>query len=201
MTTRTRTHVPHYNLLTAAGRIAGLQKRHGDDAADLVPSLARRILGWCAGERIIGRTRGAGSIARQLRYAGVEISEHSLNVELERLVIRGTVRVSGAGMGDFALDHARHTEARACIQAVYDWSDTLFGNKRHETVESDGCRTDVRAWNVCIGHLRKRWANGNFKAPRIATMKRWAQPHCQHTLVATPPKSAPQQSRLFTSVA
>lgn len=128
------------------------------------------------------------NIARQLTYAGVQVDDQDLRTALDAVSVtcpsvfaedRPTVSTHYGMCGmeyRFRASDETRVAVRACIDAVYAVTDTL--DRTPTTIEIDGQSMLIEtirphAFAVSMGHLRVRWAKGDFSVPKAATIHRW----------------------------
>jgi len=131
-------------------------------------------------------------IAAQIGYAGIKVTSDELVAALNAVSETcpscfGPMPPLSTHYGPWGLEYRlRPTPevrdaTRACVDAVYTVTDTMdrtpkpvtCKNNRGnlETIEIETVRP--RAFATALGHLRLRWAAGNFTTPRPSTIRRW----------------------------
>jgi hypothetical protein len=138
------------------------------------------ILSTLADTQSLENREGAvSSLVRNLGYAGVRVTADEI---LDALTEQAVAFPSCFGVQPVLSRHycpwgqefrIRQPDAvrasRAGIEAVYEQTDRL------PRVNDDGGIELVRpnAFARSLGHLRVRWAKGNFSVPRAATIRGW----------------------------
>lgn len=133
------------------------------------------LLNMLADDNLLHRPSAARTIARQLAHTGQIIHPDIIQAGLTRLETNGHLRRCGAEGVDLVLTRPHpHAEiARTCRRAALHYTDTLPRDKA-----PDGWETiRPKAFAICSGHLRRRWARGNFAVPRVNTMRGWLIGH------------------------
>lgn len=141
------------------------------------------ILGTLADTQSIeNNDRALGDLVRSLGYAGIKVTVGELRAALteQAEVCPSTFKeqpVLSLNYSPFGTEfRIRQPEAvrasRPCIEAIYKQTDRLPRNK---VQTSFGLIEGVRpnAFARCCGRLRLRWAQGNFKVPSPALIRRW----------------------------
>jgi len=127
-------------------------------------------------------------ITRQLGYAGVNVTARQLAVALDRDSVDhpsvfGPMPALSTHYGTNGTEYRfRPTDevrdaTRACVDAVYAVTDTMDRTPQPVTLK-DGSTIEIEtirphAFAIAMGHLRVRWAKGNYSKPRAATIRRW----------------------------
>lgn len=129
-------------------------------------------------------------IANQLGYAGVKVTVQDLRTAIDAVAevcpstFSNNQPVVSTHYGCWGLEYRfrpsteTYNATRACIDAVYTVTDTMdrtpstIGLSDGKTVKIETVRP--RAFAKCMGHLRIRWAKGDFSVPKAETIRKWA---------------------------
>lgn len=144
-------------------------------------------------EKAIERNGNTLELIRdQLGYAGVKVTTLDLRNALDAAVdaVDGVCPstflaqqpVVSLDYGSFGMEFRlrpsaeTYQAARACIMAAYAVTDTL--SRTPSTVMIKGQAVEIetirpRAFAIVKGHLRVRWAKGNFSVPPATTIRKW----------------------------
>jgi len=155
-------------------------------AATIVKNIRRALANETSIEKNGQRLR---LVATQLGYAGIEITAEQLTQALDAEAVAcpsvfGPMPAVSTHYTSFGTEwrfrHEMGTKAKVfdCIQAVYAVTDTMPRTPQPVTLR-DGSTIEIerirpRAFARALGHLRVRWAQGNFGVPRPTTIRRWA---------------------------
>lgn len=126
-------------------------------------------------------------IARQLGYAGVEVTPEDLRQALDGVSVVcpssfGPRPPVSTHYGPWGLEYRLRPSSevkdatRACTEAVYAVTDTMDRTPSPVTINGQEVEIETtrpRAFATALGHLRVRWAKGNFAVPLPSTIKRW----------------------------
>lgn len=153
-------------------------------------SLLSNIALALADEHTVERNgRVIENIASQLCYAGVEVSASDLRTALDAVAsppasvfnaVQPSLERRQGHWGEeyrFRPSEETYTAARACIEAIYRVTDTLDRTPVKYPLPTGGVveleTTRPRAFAICMGFVRTRWARGNFKVPSEAVIRAW----------------------------
>lgn len=150
--------------------------------------ITRNIVNALANETAI--ERGGNTlklIVGQLGYAGIKVTEAQVSQALDDAsdVCPSTfgeqppvsTHYTSWGTEWRLRSNRNRDDVRPCIDALYAVTDTLdrtpndVGLRDGSTISIETTRP--RAFAKGMGHLRVRWAQGNFTIPRESTIHRW----------------------------
>ena len=150
--------------------------------------IRRNIVDALANETAIERNgQNLRSVSRQLGYAGIKVTEAEITEALDAVSVvcpsvfgeQPAVSTHYTSWGtEWRLRSNRYREdVRPCMDAIYAVTDTLDRTPEDITL-NDGSTVSIetvrpRAFAIGMGHLRVRWAQGNFTPPRPSTVRRW----------------------------
>jgi hypothetical protein len=127
-------------------------------------------------------------IANQFAYAGVQVSAQALRNAVDAVaevcpsVFLATQPVVSTHYGPWGMEYRVRpsdevrTATRACIDAVYAVTDTMDRTPTTITVKGQDLSIETirpRAFAIAMGHLRIRWAKGDFSVPPATTIQKW----------------------------
>lgn len=179
---------------TTVARISDRRPR-GKSCASNFAEILENLGDALANEHEVGIV-GCRTIARSMRRIGYIADTDSATAEaaaevwetLETLHEHG--RLDGSSKTDVISwrQHSRYSNARRCIERVYEVTDlldrTMSCGKCGATAPQDSniecaCGGTLRetlrpqAFSMCLGYLMGRWAVGNFIPPAKAVINRW----------------------------
>ena len=129
-------------------------------------------------------SRALQGLSEQLAYAGVNVSVGELGAALEQVSVSCpstfqnpppiSQHYTPYGTEYRIRQRDALKQARACVDAVYAETD-LLPRSYDPNLLGGGVIEMYRpnAFARCLGHLRVRWAKGNYSVPRPSTIRRW----------------------------
>lgn len=127
-------------------------------------------------------------IAQQLGYAGVKVTAQDLRNAIDAvaevcpstfLAVQPVVSTHYGSYGPefrFRLASDIQQATRACIEAVYAVTDKMDRTPSNIQVNGQTVQIETirpRAFAIAQGHLRVRWAKGDFSVPSASVIAKW----------------------------